>query len=198
MFTPKGDVISLPAGSVPIDFAYSIHSGVGNRMYGAKVNGRIVPLTYELQNGDIVEILTSDKVHGPSRDWMKIVKSSSARSKINQWFKKEMRDENIVPRQRDVRRELKKTGFTARQLLQQDFLDKVLRRFTLTSLDDMYASIGYGGISVGKILPPPPRRLHQEPPGGRAAGTRLLHQRARAGAVQPQCRRPDNGREDGP
>ncbi len=152
VFTPKGDVVALPAKAVPIDFAYNIHSGVGNRMYGAKVNGRIVPLTYELQNGDIVEILTSEKVHGPSRDWLKLVKSSSARSKINQWFKREMRDENIA-RGRDVfERELKKSGFTGQQLLKPETLERVLRRFTLASLDDMYSSIGYGGISAGKIL----------------------------------------------
>jgi len=153
VFTPKGDVVALPAGSVPIDFAYNIHSGIGNRMYGAKVNGRIVPLTYELQNGDIVEVLTSDKVHGPSRDWLKLVKSSSARSKINQWFKKEMRDENIARGREIFERELKKSGFSAAQLLRTELLEKIYRRYTLTSLDDLYSSIGYGGISAGKILP---------------------------------------------
>jgi guanosine-3',5'-bis(diphosphate) 3'-pyrophosphohydrolase len=117
VFTPKGEVRSLPAGSVPIDFAYNIHSGIGNRMYGAKVNGRIVPLTYELKNGDIVEILTSEKVHGPSRDWLKIVKSTSARNKISQWFKKEMREENVVRGKEIVEREIKKTGFQPAQLL---------------------------------------------------------------------------------
>ena len=153
VFTPKGDVVALPAGSVPIDFAYTIHSGIGNRMYGAKVNGRIVPLTYELQNGDIIEILTSEKVHGPSRDWLKIVKSTSARGKINQWFKKEMREENIVRGREVFERELKKSGFTAQQLLKNELLEKIYRRYTLTSLDDLYSSIGYGGISAGKILP---------------------------------------------
>ncbi len=152
VFTPKGDVVALPAGAVPIDFAYNIHSGIGNRMYGAKVNGRIVPLTYELQNGDIVEILTSDKVHGPSRDWLKLVKSSSARSKINQWFKREMRDENIARGREVFEREMKKSGFTAQQLLKSEVLEKVFRRYTLASLDDLYSSIGYGGISAGKIL----------------------------------------------
>jgi GTP pyrophosphokinase len=153
VFTPKGDVRSLPAGSVPVDFAYSIHSGIGNRMYGAKVNGRIVPLTYELQNGDIVEILTSEKVHGPSRDWLKVVKSASARTKISQWFKKEMRQENIDRGREIVEREIRKTGFTTVQLLKNDQVEPILRRYTLNSLEDVYAAIGYGGLSAGRIIP---------------------------------------------
>ena len=152
VFTPKGDVRSLPAGSVPIDFAYSIHSGVGNRMYGAKVNGRMVPLTYELQNGDIVEILTSDKVHGPSRDWLKIVKSASARTKISQWFKKEMRQENIDRGHEIVEREIKKTGFTTGQLLKNEYTSQILRRYAMNTMDDVYAAIGYGGLSAGRIV----------------------------------------------
>ncbi|NCC75529.1 MAG: bifunctional (p)ppGpp synthetase/guanosine-3',5'-bis(diphosphate) 3'-pyrophosphohydrolase, partial [Clostridia bacterium] len=153
VFTPKGEVRSLPAGSCPIDFAYNIHSGIGNRMYGAKVNGRIVPLTYELKNGDIVEVLTSEKVHGPSRDWLKIVKSTSARNKISQWFKKEMREENVLRGKEIVEREIKKTGFAHAQLLKPDFLEALYRRYTLSTLDDLYAAIGYGGLSAGKIVP---------------------------------------------
>ena len=153
VFTPKGDVRSLPAGSVPVDFAYNIHSGIGNRMYGAKVNGRMVPLTYELKNGDIVEILTSEKVHGPSRDWLKIVKSTSARTKISQWFKKEMREENVVRGKEIVEREIRKTGFQPPQLLKSDFVESILRRYTLNTLEDMYASIGFGGLSAGRIIP---------------------------------------------
>jgi len=152
VFTPKGDVISLPAHSVPIDFAYTIHSGVGNRMYGAKVNGRIVPLTYELQNGDIVEILASEKVHGPSRDWLKIVKSSAARSKINQWFKKEMREENILHGREVMERDIRKTGFTFAQLTRADYMETVLRKQSFISADDMYAAVGYGGIPASKII----------------------------------------------
>ncbi|HOO62146.1 MAG TPA: bifunctional (p)ppGpp synthetase/guanosine-3',5'-bis(diphosphate) 3'-pyrophosphohydrolase, partial [Bacillota bacterium] len=134
VFTPKGDVISLPKHSVPIDFAYTIHSGVGNRMYGAKVNGRLVPLSYELQNGDIVEILSSDQIKGPSRDWLKIVKSASARSKINQWFKKESREENITHGHDLVEREIKKVGFTPAQLLKPEYIEIILKKNTLASL----------------------------------------------------------------
>ena len=152
VFTPKGDVISLPAHSVPIDFAYTIHSGVGNRMYGAKVNGRIVPLTYELQNGDIIEILASEKVHGPSRDWLKIVKSSAARSKINQWFKKEMREENVAHGREVMEREIKKTGFTLTQLTRGEFMDTVLRKQSFSTIDDMYAAIGYGALPASKVI----------------------------------------------
>ena len=151
VFSPKGDVISLPAHSVPIDFAYYIHSGIGNRMYGAKVNSRIVPLTYELQNGDIVEVLTSDKVHGPSRDWLKLVKSSAARSKIRNWFKKDMRDENIVRGKEAFERDVKKTGFSLLQLAKTDIVEPILRRNSCSNMDDLYAMIGYGGITPAKI-----------------------------------------------
>ncbi len=152
VFTPKGDVISLPKHSVPIDFAYNIHSGVGNRMYGAKVNGRIVPLSYELQNGDIVEILASEKVHGPSRDWLKMVKSASARSKINQWFKKEMREENITHGKEIIERDIKKSGFLPSQLLKPECLEVALRKFSFSTVEDMYAAVGYGGIPASKII----------------------------------------------
>ncbi len=159
VFTPRGDVVALPSGAVPVDLAYTIHSGLGNRMYGAKVNGKMVPLAYELQTGDICEILTSDKVHGPSRDWLKVVKSSSARSKINQWFKKEMRDENIERGRDAFEKEARKLGFAPPQLLSKpDLLEPVLRRYSLATVEDMYAAIGYGGVSAGKIL----SRLREE------------------------------------
>ena len=121
-------------------------------MYGAKVNGRIVPLSYELQNGDIVEVLASEKVHGPSRDWLKIVKSQSARSKINQWFKKEMRDENIVRGREMIIGDIKKTGFTYQQLTRSDFMETAIRKHSFSSLDDMYAAVGYGGVPASKIV----------------------------------------------
>lgn len=152
VFTPKGDVIALPAGSTPIDFAYAIHSAVGNKMMGAKVNGKMEPLEYTLKNGDIVEILTSSNIHGPSRDWLKIAKSSQARNKINQWLKKEKREENIVRGKDIVDKELKKQGYTFNQLFKTEWLDLILKKYTFNNLDDLYASIGFGAITANKII----------------------------------------------
>ena len=152
VFTPRGDVTNLPTGATPIDFAYSVHSAVGNSMVGAKVNGRIVPLDYQLKNGDVVEILTSKSAHGPSRDWVKIARSSNARSKIRQWFKKEKRDENIVNGRQSFESELKRTGVTLKELTNEENLPGVLKKLCFTSLDDMYAAIGYGGISALKVM----------------------------------------------
>jgi guanosine-3',5'-bis(diphosphate) 3'-pyrophosphohydrolase len=144
VFTPKGDVVNLSKGSTPIDFAYLIHSAVGNKMVGAKVNGRIVPIEYKLNNGEIVEILTSQNTSGPSRDWLKIVKSSQARNKIRQWFKKEKRDENIVRGKELIDKELKKHGLTHNQLFKPAWIEPILKRYTFVGLDDLYAAIGYG------------------------------------------------------
>lgn len=153
VFTPKGDVICMPQGSTPIDFAYYIHSNVGNHMYGVKVNGRIAPLTQELNNGDILEVLTSDKVKGPSRDWLKIVRSSSARNKINQWFKRETRDENIHRGKEIFEREIKKTGFTYQELCKPDFLQQMLKKTHFSNMEDFWAAIGYGNFSATKAIP---------------------------------------------
>ncbi|MBR1798185.1 MAG: bifunctional (p)ppGpp synthetase/guanosine-3',5'-bis(diphosphate) 3'-pyrophosphohydrolase [Clostridiales bacterium] len=152
VFTPKGKIVRLPTGSCPIDFAYAIHSGIGNHMHGAKVNGRIVPLSYILKSGDEVEVLSSDKIKGPSRDWVKIVKTASARSKINAWFKKQDREENIEVGKQKLDREIEKNGFTTSQLLIVDSIKMVLDRFSCNSIDDLYASIGYGSIQVGKVF----------------------------------------------
>ncbi|MDP4182430.1 MAG: bifunctional (p)ppGpp synthetase/guanosine-3',5'-bis(diphosphate) 3'-pyrophosphohydrolase [Bacillota bacterium] len=152
VFTPKGDVINLAADSTPIDFAYAIHSAVGNKMVGAKVNGKIVTLEYALKNGDIVEVLTSATVHGPSRDWLKFVKTSQARNKINQWFKKEKRDENIIRGKDLIDKELKKNGLTFAQLFKNDWVDMLIKRYNYNSIEDLYASIGYGGITVNKVI----------------------------------------------
>ena len=151
VFTPKGDVSSLPAKATPIDFAYSIHSAVGNSMVGAKVNGRIVPFTQELQNGDIVEILTSKSAPGPSRDWLKIARSGSARSKIKQWLKKERREENIVQGREMLDAELKRAGITMAEVQEADILPGLLKKLSMASLDDVYAAIGYGGLGATKI-----------------------------------------------
>ncbi|HHX18468.1 MAG TPA: bifunctional (p)ppGpp synthetase/guanosine-3',5'-bis(diphosphate) 3'-pyrophosphohydrolase [Clostridium sp.] len=158
VFTPKGDVINLPAGSTPIDFAYSIHSAIGNKMSGARVNSKITPIEYELKNGDIVEILTSSNVHGPSRDWLKIVKSSQARNKINQWFKKEKREENIIRGKEMIEKELKKQSLTFSQLFKPEWVEIVLRKYTFLSLEDIYAAIGYGTLTANKVI----SRLREE------------------------------------
>ena len=147
VFTPRGDVINLPAGATPIDFAYSIHSAIGNTMVGAKVNGRMVGYDYQLHNGDIVEINTSKAAHGPSRDWMKIAKSSEARSKIRQWFKRERREENIAQGRASFENELKHIGLTMAQITAPDVLPSILKRVSFQSLDEMYAAIGYGGLT---------------------------------------------------
>ncbi|MGI6026188.1 MAG: RelA/SpoT family protein [Candidatus Scatomorpha sp.] len=145
VFTPSGDVINLPAGATPIDFAYAIHSGVGNSMVGASVNGRIVTFDHVLQNGDIVEVRTSKSAPGPSRDWLQLAKSSSARTKIKQWFKKEKREENIQ-RGRDMfETELKRNGLTMADVLDEDVLPHILKKLSVPSMDELYAAIGYGG-----------------------------------------------------
>ena len=151
-FTPRGDVINLPTGSTPIDFAFAIHSAVGSKMMGAKVNSKIVSLDYQLQTGDIVEILTSSSVHGPSRDWLKICKTNQARSKINAWLKKEMREENIIKGKEAIERELKRQGYSMTQLFQKENMDQCLRRYSFANTDDMYAAIGYGSITATKIV----------------------------------------------
>ena len=152
VFTPKGDVINLPKASTPIDFAYSIHSAIGNKMVGAKVNGRLMPLEYKLNNGDIIEILTSSNTGGPSRDWLKIVKSSQAKSKIKQWFKKEKREENIVRGKEISEKELKKHGLTHSQLFKPEWIEPILKKYTFNTTEDLYAAIGYGAITANKII----------------------------------------------
>ena len=152
VFTPNGDVTNLPAGATPIDFAYSVHSAVGNHMVGAKVNGRIVTFDYALNNGDIVEILTSKSAKGPSRDWMMIAKSSEARSKIRQWFKKEKRDENIVRGRSSFEAEMKHCGIPMRDVTDPENLPGLLKRVSFGSLDELYAAIGYGGFTAQKAV----------------------------------------------
>ena len=152
VFTPQGDVINLPAGATPIDFAYSIHSAVGNHMVAAKVNGHIAQFDSKLKNGDVVEIVTSKSAHGPSRDWMKIARSSEARSKIRQWFKRECRDENIARGRASFEAEVKRTGVSLKELTAEENLPGILKRLAYKSLDDMYAAIGYGGVTSLKLI----------------------------------------------
>ena len=152
VFTPRGDVINLPAGATPIDFAYSIHSAVGNKMTGAKVNGRMVPFDTPLKNGDIVEVITSKSAHGPSRDWMNICKSNEARNKIRQWFKKEKREENIATGRASFEAELKRSGITLAQITAEDALPFILKKVRFNSLDELYAAIGYGGMTAAKSV----------------------------------------------
>lgn len=162
VFTPKGEVIELPAGSVPLDFAYRIHTEVGNRTIGAKVNGRIVPLDYKLKNGDIVEILTSKHSYGPSQDWIKMAGSSHTRSKIKQYFKKEKREENVEKGREAVERELKRLGFDPGALMTDDKLQEVASKFNFNDIDDMLSAAGFGGITPAQITTRLTEKLRRE------------------------------------
>lgn len=158
VFTPKGDVVELPAGSCPVDFAYRVHTDVGHRCVGAKTNGRIVPLDTKLANGDIVEILTSKQGNGPSRDWLTFVKTSQAKNRIRQWFKKEQRDENIVRGKEILEREIRKLGLDPVNVLKAEDLPTLAKGSNFISVDDMYAALGDGAVSVNKVL----TRLREE------------------------------------
>lgn len=157
VFTPQGKVIPLPANATVIDFAFAIHSAVGYKMSGAKVNGKIVTNSYQLKTGEIVEILTQN-THGPSRDWLKLCKTSSAKNKINQWFKRERRDENIEQGKEFIEKELRRLGNTHSQLFKPEWVSIITRRYGFNSLDDLYASVGYGGLTAQKVV----MRLREE------------------------------------
>ena len=152
VYTPKGRIVSLPAGSTPIDFAYAIHSGVGNSMIGAKVNNRIANIDTKLRNGDIVEVLTSKSAKGPSRDWLTICKSNQARTKIKQWFKKEKREENILHGRASFEAEMKRVGLPLTALTDPDLEEHLLKKLSFDIWDDMYAAIGYGGLTATKAV----------------------------------------------
>ena len=154
VFTPRGDVINLPLGSTVIDFAYAIHSAVGNRMIGAKVDKRIVPLDYKVKTGEIIEILTTKEAgKGPNRDWLTLVRTSEARNKIRAWFKKEKRDENIVEGKAELEREFKRSNIQLTRELMDYMIESVGKRHNCATEDDFYAAIGYGGIQLWKVLP---------------------------------------------
>ncbi|MBE7091797.1 MAG: bifunctional (p)ppGpp synthetase/guanosine-3',5'-bis(diphosphate) 3'-pyrophosphohydrolase [Clostridiales bacterium] len=155
VFTPKGDVKGLPMGATPLDFAYAVHSSIGHRCIGAKINGRIVNIDTKLKNGDIVEILTASKNagHGPSRDWLNIVHTSEAKTKIRAWFKKELREENIEKGKEMLSQEAKRQGYQLSALTKPEWLDPLIKKYKIQSMEDLYASVGYGGLRVHQILP---------------------------------------------
>ena len=152
VFTPKGDVKEFVLGATPLDFAYGIHSEIGNRCIGAKVNGKMVPLTYELQSGDIVEIVTSGASKGPSRDWLKIVKTTQAKNRIRNWIRKEFKEENIIKGREMLEKEAKQRGYELKSLFRPEWLKELYKKFTLQTPEDMYAAVGYGGITTSQIL----------------------------------------------
>lgn len=155
VFTPKGDVKSLPMGATPLDFAYAVHSSVGHRCIGAKVNGRIVNIDAKLKNGDIIEVLTASVTsgHGPSRDWLNIVHTNEAKSKIRAWFKKEQREENIEKGKDILVGEAKRLGYSLPTLMRTEWLEPIFKRYKIQSMDELYASVGYGGLRVHQLLP---------------------------------------------
>lgn len=162
VFTPKGEVIELPKGSVPLDFAFRIHTEVGNRTIGAKVNGRIVPLDHKLKTGDIVEIMTSKHSYGPSQDWLKIAQSSHARSKIKQWFKKERREENIERGREAIERELRRQGLNVADWMSDDKLIEASKKFAFNDIEDMLSAVGFGGITAAQICTKLTEKLRKE------------------------------------
>ena len=151
-FTPQGDVKNLPAGSTPIDFAYAIHSAVGNKMVGARVNERLVPIDYKLRNGDRVEIITSQNSRGPSRDWLNMVKSSQARNKINQWFKEQNKEDNIDKGRDLLERSAKAKGYVLSELLRPEYMEKVMKKYGFQEWNAVLASVGHGGIKEGQVI----------------------------------------------
>ena len=153
VFTPRGDVIEWPAGSTPIDFAYRVHTNVGNKCTGAKINGKIVPINYKLQNGEIVEVITSANSPGPSRDWLSIVQTPTARNRIRQWFKKERREENVERGTDILEKEFKRYNIPYKNASIQKFLTQVAKKFNQPSLEDLIATIGYGGIATSQVMP---------------------------------------------
>ena len=151
-YTPQGDVKTLPSGSTPVDFAYSVHSAVGNKMVGARVNGKLVPIEYEIKNGDRIEIITSQNSQGPSRDWLKLVKSTQAKNKINQWFKKELKEDNILKGKEMLAQYARAKGFKITNYTKTQYLEAVLRKYGFRDWDSVLAAIGHGGLKEGQVF----------------------------------------------
>ena len=151
-FTPAGDVKTLPNGSTPIDFAYNVHSAVGNKMVGARVNGKLVPIEYVIKNGDRIEIITSQNSKGPSRDWLKVVKSTQAKNKINQWFKQERKEDNILKGKEMLNQYAKVKGFSLGNLTKQKYLEAVMKKYGFRDWDSVLAAVGHGGLKEGQVL----------------------------------------------
>lgn len=152
VFTPKGDIKVLPSGSTPIDFAYNIHAQIGHKMTGCKINSKMMPIITKLKNGDIVEIVTSENTRGPSRDWLKFIKSNAAKNKIQAWFKREQRDENIIKGKELIEKEIKRIGMNQNELHKQEYMQAALDRYKYGEVEDMYAAVGFGAITAGKII----------------------------------------------
>lgn len=193
VFTPKGEVIELPAGSVPLDFAFRIHTEIGNRTVGAKVNGRIVPLDYKLSTGDIVEILTSKHSYGPSQDWVKIAQSSHARSKIKQWFKKEKREENVQKGREAIDRELKRLGLDRAVLATDDNLQEVAKKFNFNDIEDMMSAVGFGGITAAQICTRLTDKLRKETEEAQTKALELTSEVKEVKAPLEKKNRPTHG-----
>ena len=154
----KRQVLNLPAGSTPIDFAYSIHSAVGNKMVGARVNGKMVPIDYVIQNGDRIEIITSQNSKGPSRDWLNIVKSTQAKNKINQWFKGELKEDNIIRGKNLIDKYCKAKGIILSDITKPEYMEKLLKKYSFRDWDSIMAAVGHGGLKEGQIV----NKLYEE------------------------------------
>ena len=165
VFTPKGEIKTLPKGSTPIDFAYTIHAEVGNKMVGCKINSKMMPIITKLKSGDIVDIITNDNSKGPSRDWLKFVQSTSAKTKIQQWFKKNEKQQNIVKGKDLIEKEIKRIGMAEEEIFVQKYYNQALQRYGFKNLEDMYAAVGFGSITANKIITrtlEEYRKYHQE------------------------------------
>jgi guanosine-3',5'-bis(diphosphate) 3'-pyrophosphohydrolase len=193
VFTPKGEVIELPAGSVPLDFAYRIHTEVGNRTIGAKVNGRIVTLDHRLKTGDIIEILTSKHSYGPSLDWIKLAQSSHARSKIRQWFKKERREENVEKGKDAIERELKRLGIEPHTLMKDDELTEVANKFNFNEVEDMFSAVGFGGITAAQIVTRLTEKIRKEAEEAQIQAMQLTNEIKEVKAPVERKGRPTHG-----